>query len=161
MRVFGELTACIYGGDVPTNIQTVILRYPVRALGLITQRKELPLNNQEVARLMDKLSDDLEDPNDSMSFDCQGAFWIGYYQYTKLSDDVQKYGANELAILGETLYGNQWQTDLAKALQLSSSRRIRAWLTGERPIPIGVWADIADLLRERQMTIQNALKILK
>lgn len=54
--------------------------------------------------------------------------------------------ANLLTRIGETLYGQQWQTNLARDLQLSDPRRIRAWLKGERSIPPGIWADCEQLL---------------
>lgn len=50
---------------------------------------------------------------------------------------------------GRVLYGARWQSDLARALAVND-RRVRQWMAGERPIPWGVWADIAGLLRERQ-----------
>ena len=71
--------------------------------------------------------------------------------------EQRKYGVAELRKVGEALFGNQWQTDLARALGLSSPRRVRQWLSGDRPIPVGVWADVCDLLRQRQMTIDRVL----
>ncbi|MDW0945254.1 hypothetical protein P2K09_14340 [Mannheimia haemolytica] len=32
MRIIGQIVAATYGDDVPTNVQTIILRYPIRAL---------------------------------------------------------------------------------------------------------------------------------
>ena len=58
---------------------------------------------------------------------------------------------------GQALYGERWQTDLARDLGLSDGRRIRQWLSGDRPIPEGVWNDIAKLLTERKMVIDEAL----
>ncbi|MDR2710717.1 MAG: hypothetical protein LBB65_05240 [Burkholderiales bacterium] len=54
-----------------------------------------------------------------------------------------------LEAAGQALYGDTWQTNMASELGLSGSRRVRAWIAGERPIPPGVWADIAALLRAR------------
>ncbi|WP_458118761.1 hypothetical protein OF381_10425 [Mannheimia haemolytica] len=161
MRTIGQIVAAIYGDDVPANVQTMILRYPIKGIGLISQRREFPLNEgdskSEVARLMDKIPADLKDPKDGMSFDCQGAFWIGYYQYCKLSDDVKSYTAKELAIIGESLYGTQWQSNLARDLGLSDARRVREWVAGDRKIPFGVWADIAELVRAKQSNLSSIL----
>lgn len=55
--------------------------------------------------------------------------------------------ADLLTQIGETLYGKQWQTDLARDLKLSDARRVRAWLKGERSIPPGIWTDCEQLLR--------------
>lgn len=161
MRTIGQIVAAIYGDDVPTNVQTTILRYPIKGLGLISQRRDFPLNERdsknEVVRLMDKIPADLEDPKDGMSFDNQGAFWMGYYQYCKLSDDVKSYTAKELAIIGEALYGSQWQSNLARELNLSDARRIRQWLAGERKIPFGIWADLAELVRVKKTNLSSIL----
>lgn len=61
---------------------------------------------------------------------------------------------------GRALYGERWQTDLARDLGLSDGRRIRQWLSGDRPIPEGVWKDIARLLTERKSVIDDALNDL-
>jgi hypothetical protein len=50
---------------------------------------------------------------------------------------------------GSALYGDRWQSDLARALGVGD-RRVREWLSGARRIPVGVWPDIADLLQQRQ-----------
>ena len=161
MRTIGQIVAAIYGDDVPTNVQTTILRYPIKGIGVISQRRELPLKEgelkREVARLIDKIPADLKDPKDVISFDCQGAFWIGYYQYCKLTDDVKNYTAKELAFIGESLYGTQWQSNLARDLGLSDARRIRQWIAGERKIPLGIWVDLAELVRAKQTNLSSIL----
>lgn len=52
----------------------------------------------------------------------------------------------QLKQAGELLYGNQWQSDLARAINVDS-RRIRQWLSGQRPIPVGLWIEIIELLQ--------------
>lgn len=59
---------------------------------------------------------------------------------------------------GESLYGERWQTDIARALGFSDGRRIRQWMAGERTIPVGVWSDIGELLRGRIKTISSLLE---
>lgn len=56
---------------------------------------------------------------------------------------------------GEALYGSRWQTELARALKLSSSRRVRQWLSGERGIPAGVWDDLDALAKERRAELSR------
>ncbi|MGH0003486.1 hypothetical protein ACQU0X_25710 [Pseudovibrio ascidiaceicola] len=56
---------------------------------------------------------------------------------------------------GEVLYGERWQADLARSLGLSDGRRIRQWLSGDRPIPDGVWNDIKRLLDERRKKLDD------
>lgn len=54
--------------------------------------------------------------------------------------------------VGVILYGDRWQSDLARALNVDS-RRVRAWSAEERPIPHGVWDDLLALLSAREYAI--------
>lgn len=62
-----------------------------------------------------------------------------------------------LIMTGEALYGERWQTPLARDLGLSDGRRIRQWLSDDRPIPAGVPNDLRKLLEERQARIHEVL----
>lgn len=66
-------------------------------------------------------------------------------------------GIDDLRAAGEALYGSRWQSDLARDLGLSDARRVRQWFSGDRPIPDGVWKDVAKLLRERLVLIDSTL----
>lgn len=57
---------------------------------------------------------------------------------------------------GRALYGDRWQTDTAAALGLSDARRIRQWLTGDRRVPPGIWADLLVLMEKRGAEIAAA-----
>lgn len=50
---------------------------------------------------------------------------------------MKSFGADELTEIGRAMYGDQWQSALARDLNLSDARRIRYWLTG-RTIPVGI-----------------------
>ena len=52
-----------------------------------------------------------------------------------------------LRAAGAVLYGPAWQSELARKLGVAD-RTVRYWVAGERPIPAGVWADIARLLEK-------------
>lgn len=68
---------------------------------------------------------------------------------------------NELLILaGRALYGQRWQTDIARDLGLSDGRRVRQWLSGERPVPPGVWKVLAGLLEDRKRKLDEALEAI-
>ena len=129
MYTIGQLVRCVYGVDVPVNVQNTIIRFPAKGIGLMNQRGDIinAKDQDDVMRLMDKLPSDLTDPKDKMEFDAQGAFWLGYYHYAKITDDVANYGANELTIVGNALYGDQGQTALSRELERSSPRRLRAF----------------------------------
>mgnify|MGYP007051452802 CR=1 FL=1 len=59
--------------------------------------------------------------------------------------------------VGHALYGDRWQTSLAHDLGLSDGRRIRQWLSDERPIPAGLRGDLLRLLSERKMMLDDVL----
>ncbi len=56
---------------------------------------------------------------------------------------------------GNALYGTQWQSDLARQLGFKEARRIRQWLTGDRPIPATVWDTIKNLLKQNKAQIEK------
>jgi hypothetical protein len=107
---------------------------------------------EEFERLMNRLPEDFDDPKGGVTHPQRGAFWLGYYQWAGAIDQSITFGPEELAAAGQVLYGNRWQTNLAYDLGVDP-RRIRQWLSAnkvdKRPIPVGVWADLAELLRQR------------
>ncbi|SPL72669.1 helix-turn-helix domain-containing protein [Acinetobacter stercoris] len=66
----------------------------------------------------------------------------------------------QLQLAGSLLYGNQWQTDLARALEIDS-RRIRDWLSGRRPIPVGIWNEVISLLEQNSVDTLSYAQRLK
>lgn len=52
-----------------------------------------------------------------------------------------------LRAAGAVLYGPAWQSELARQLGVAG-RTVRYWIAGDRPIPPGVWVDIAQLLEQ-------------
>ncbi len=55
--------------------------------------------------------------------------------------------ANLLRQAGEALYGQRWQTDLARDLKVAD-RTVRRWaVSGD--VPAGAWGEIRGLLRDR------------
>lgn len=63
------------------------------------------------------------------------------------STDAHRMTPEQLKNAGELLFGNQWQSDLARALDVDS-RRVRDWLQERRPIPVGVKSEVIELLRK-------------
>ncbi len=61
---------------------------------------------------------------------------------------------------GRALYGERWQTDLARDLGLSDGRRIRQWLSDDRPIPPGIISDLKALLKSRIKAIECVLNTM-
>ncbi len=62
---------------------------------------------------------------------------------------------------GKALYGERWQSELARDLGFSDGRRIRQWLSQDRPVPEGICEDLTRLLNERAQAINASLKNLK
>ena len=67
-----------------------------------------------------------------------------------------KITVDQLTAIGTALYGQQWQSALARDLGVAD-RTMRRWVAGESPIPTGIIADLHRLLRERQINIQELL----
>jgi hypothetical protein len=59
-----------------------------------------------------------------------------------------------LETIGQALYGNQWQRDLARALGVAD-RTMRRWYSGATPIPSGAYADMQKLCLERSAELKT------
>lgn len=80
-----------------------------------------------------------------------------------MKPDMKSTNENEnrcglLISAGQLLFGERWQTELARALGLSDGRRIRQWLSGDRPIPVGIWDDLRELLEDRSSKMELIVK---
>lgn len=68
----------------------------------------------------------------------------------------------QLTAVGQALYGTQWQSNLARSLNIDS-RRVRQWLNNERPLPEWLDAELRKLLeqniKECQQCLDNLQKI--
>lgn len=64
-----------------------------------------------------------------------------------------------LTTIGQSLYGTQWQSDLARALNIDS-RRIRQWLNDERPFPEWLNDELKALLLKNIKECQECLERL-
>lgn len=62
--------------------------------------------------------------------------------------------------LGIAAFGNSWKASLADALPVARPT-VTDWLTGKKPIPVGVWSDIQKILESRLMAMQGALLEIK
>lgn len=72
----------------------------------------------------------------------------------EIDQEAPRLTPEELRKTGELLYGTQWQTDLARALEIDS-RRVRDWLQERRPIPLGIRFELIKLLKERSKNIDE------
>lgn len=75
-------------------------------------------------------------------------------------NDNHRMTPEQLKNAGELLFGNQWQSDLARALDVDS-RRIRDWLQERRPIPVGVKSEVIELLCKNSQDTASYAETLK
>lgn len=54
----------------------------------------------------------------------------------------------KLRMVGEAIFGPNWQTPLASELKVAD-RTMRRWAAGEFEPPQGIWKDLAVLCRKR------------
>ena len=64
---------------------------------------------------------------------------------------------DQLTTAGQLLYGDQWQANLARSLNVDV-RRIRHWTAGTRPISDFVDKEVKQLLIDKQKKIDDFLK---
>lgn len=159
MYALGQLARAIWpAGDVPPAILDTMLVRPLTGFGLATSHAAAKKADQgQLADLINKIPPGLSDPPGGVAIEDQGPFWAGYYHYLAALDRAKKWGPTHLERAGMLLYGDRWQSDLARALGVGD-RRVREWVSGDRRPSAGVWADIAGLLRQRQQAGQALLE---
>lgn len=64
-----------------------------------------------------------------------------------------------LEVAGRNLFGPQWQSPLARELDVAD-RTVRRWAAGQA-IPPGVWAALVVLLEGRRMMIASTLNAIR
>lgn len=67
---------------------------------------------------------------------------------------------DHLAEAGNALYGERWQSPLARDLGVGD-RRVREWVSGDRTTPPGIRADLERLCRERAGVLSELADRLK
>jgi hypothetical protein len=57
LEILADLLIAIYGekAKIPSNVERYAINSPIKALGLIAQRREFPTDSKKVAELMDKI----------------------------------------------------------------------------------------------------------
>lgn len=65
-----------------------------------------------------------------------------------------------LARVGEALYGSQWQSALARDLDMSE-RSVRYMLSGERPVHAGIVIDLLQIVEDREIDLHDLAKELR
>ena len=163
MYLLGRLVALLEGpfpsdqsGDRLTGarLDNILIR-PRMALAAVFDQFRGRFDDEDVAELLNRLPDPL--PAEPVSVIDRGPYWIGYYQ--QRSHDAHELGRGHilnpdaLRRAGEGLFGESWEGELARALRLSDTARIRSWVSRDpkarRRVPAGVTAEILAMLRQQ------------
>lgn len=155
MYNLGALTRVIYpfaGNKLPQGMLNKLLTAPATGLGMLLKtpvaKARIAKGDPDIAQYVARLPSDLSDPPGGVKVGDQGPFWIGYYHQYAAIESAVKFGPAELERCGKHLFGERWQSELARALNVGD-RRVREWASGDRKPPAGVWADIAAMIRQR------------
>lgn len=65
-----------------------------------------------------------------------------------------------LRLVGEALYGEQWQSSLARDLEVSF-RTMTRWAHNKHPIPPNVWIELAVICKQRVTALTLHFRDLK
>lgn len=156
MYQFGKIARAIWpDGDIPLATLNMLLTHPVNGLALAM--KSVKSNDPEIGALIAELPSPSDMPSfkHGVTLEQQGQFWTGFYHFLA-GIERSKMGPDMLIKAGNLLFGERWQSDLARAVDVGD-RRVREWVSGERSIPPGIWVDIAALLRQRSNEGLNLL----
>jgi len=154
MYKLGQLSRAIWPkGDMPMVLHDVMLKLPATGLGRMIKtpaaKRAAKIPGGDYAVLLARLPADLANPPGGLKLAEQAPYWLGWYHYGAAIGQAAHCGPADLERAGKLLFGERWQSDLARALSVGD-RRVREWVAGDRRPSAGVWADIAALLRQRQ-----------
>lgn len=75
---------------------------------------------------------------------------------SRLENIVYFYGSKEFAKVGRALFGDKWIKPLALLLKVKD-KTIQRWSAGTQKIPITIWFELAELLKEKKKSIETIL----
>lgn len=139
--------ACSYVRDdfSDTALDTALAR-PLEGFALLQREINAKVRGAKAEELAEGITQILDGVNDlpagPIKIESQAPFWVGYYH--QLHGMRVWMHTDELRAAGEALYGEQWQSDLARALGIAP-RRVREWIERDAP-PRWVRAEIYALL---------------
>jgi len=161
-RVLGLVeTYPSFGAADSATVDTLTTR-PLAGFALLQREITARLRGKAAANVADGVAHIMaevdEIPVGPIAIAKTSQFWMGYYH--QKHGVSRKISPDELRQAGEALYGEQWQSDLARALDINP-RRIREML--ERgSVPPWVRAEIYGLLvAKSKVTADLAAKLAK
>lgn len=66
----------------------------------------------------------------------------------------------QLELIGIALYGTGYKIQLAEFLGVDR-RRINHWLSGDRPIPVGITSEILEIAKQRKVEVHSAIELIE
>ncbi len=137
-------------------ILDTLLVYPAKGFAMLRKRFGQRMTSQHVAPIIEILPSEL--PRGPVPIEQQGAYWMGYYhqrgQDQRDYNLTKKFTPDIVINVGETLFGpDHWQAEMARALRLSDSSRVRDWIRDNeekrRRVPPGICRDLLAMLRQK------------
>lgn len=82
LKKMAAVCLAIYGTKekIPSNVERYMFNNPLKGIGLIMQRHEMPANNQTVAEILAALTPDELDFDRPANTKEQGAWYLALYQ---------------------------------------------------------------------------------
>lgn len=150
LHTLGRLCRMVWPetGSADTAVAEMIAERPASGFGMLCASGPFKaiMDDPTVSRLINTLSSSL--PAGPLPPEDQGPFYMGFFQQGHKLTLAESLGPDDLRQAGEALFGATWQSELARQLGIND-RRVRQWIAGERPIPTGVWLEIAELAKAR------------
>ena len=154
MYALGEATRIICGHEpIPATVLALLPERPLAGLAKLMAGKKPGVDEVALTERMARISADLPE---HVPTECTGQFWLGYAHYESARLCAKALGKEDLERAGKALYGERWQTDMAKAVGLTD-RTIRGYASGSSKIPPGLWADVCKLLRRNSQETKALL----
>lgn len=162
MYLLGRLVAHLEQGNPRDRasdgpLLDTLLVYPAKGLPLLLAHFRKRLSDPSVVEMMDILP--LSGlPKGPVKIEDQSCYWTGYYhqrnQDHRDRDLADRFTPDVLRRVGEALFGpDHWQAEMTRALGLTDSSRVRAWISDNpakrRRVPAGVCRDLLVMLRDK------------
>ncbi len=153
----GRLAALAYPGsvaDIPKNATDAALRNPITAIPLM-ERALRKADREAVTEVTEAIPAGAEDFPRGAPITRQMDFWRGYYHQRSAARTAASLSPEMLRKIGEALWGQRWQTEMAAALGFKDPVRIRQFLSGARRPAPGITADLLAIMRTRGVAIEQ------
>lgn len=162
MHTLGRLCGLVWRSVTESDpiVTDAIAETPAKGFAMLAQTASFRAvaDDPNVKRILATLPEKL--PKGPLPVEDQGPFYMGIFQQGHKITLAESLGPEDLRKTGEALFGATWQSELARQLGINDSRRVRQWLAGERPIPAGIWLELAEIAKARGENLINLSNLL-